>query len=150
MLVDMHTLFLAYQGTPLGQAAGGSSGAAPVAGTAAPGGAPGAGPTGAGGAAPAGNNTFFFLMLGMVAVLLVMMTLTSRRQKKARESLMSALKKHDRVITSSGIIGSVVEIKPRWIVLKVDESSNTRITFARESIQQILESTDATPSEAGT
>jgi hypothetical protein len=33
-----------------------------------------------------------------------------------------------------------VEVKPDTIVLKVDESSNTRITFARSAVQHILQS----------
>ncbi len=40
--------------------------------------------------------------------------------------------------TIGGVIGSVVEVKPDYVVLKVDESSNTRITFSRSAIQQIL------------
>jgi preprotein translocase subunit YajC len=52
--------------------------------------------------------------------------------------MVSAIKKHDRVQTIGGVIGSVVEIKPDYVVLKVDESSNTRITFARSAVQQVL------------
>ena len=51
---------------------------------------------------------------------------------------MSAIKKHDRVQTIGGVIGAIVEVKPDEVVLKVDESSNTRITFARSAIQQVL------------
>ena len=36
------------------------------------------------------------------------------------------------------MIGSVVDIKTDRVVLKVDESANTRITFARSAIQQVL------------
>jgi len=50
-----------------------------------------------------------------------------------------------------GIIGSVVELKPRTVVLKVDESSNTRITFSRDAIQQVLDqSADAAPATPAT
>ena len=54
--------------------------------------------------------------------------------------LLSSVKKHDRVRTIGGVIGAVVEIKPDTILLKVDESSNTRMTFARDAVQQVLES----------
>ncbi|NIN75018.1 MAG: preprotein translocase subunit YajC, partial [Xanthomonadales bacterium] len=33
---------------------------------------------------------------------------------------------------------SIVEVNPDSVVLKVDESANTRITFARSAIQQVL------------
>ena len=54
--------------------------------------------------------------------------------------MLNAIKKHDKVQTIGGVLGAVVEIKPDTVVLKVDESSNTRITFARSSIQQVLTS----------
>ena len=61
-----------------------------------------------------------------------------RRDRKKRQAMISAVKKHDRVQTAGGIIGSIVELKPDTVVLKVDEASNTRITFARSAIQQVL------------
>jgi preprotein translocase subunit YajC len=64
--------------------------------------------------------------------------LGQRRDRKKRESMLSTIKKHDRVQTIGGVIGSVVEAKPDFVVLKVDESSNTRITFARSAVQQVL------------
>lgn len=128
--------------TPLDQAAGSTAapaGAAPTQGgvTGAPGGTTGA-PAGTQ-QQRGGDSTFLFMIVGLLAVMIIMTMVTSRRQKKQRESMLGALRKHDRVVTTGGIIGSVVEIKPRTIVLKVDEGSNTRITFSREAIQQVLE-----------
>ena len=54
--------------------------------------------------------------------------------------MLNAIRKHDRVQTIGGLIGSVVEIKTDTVILKVDESSNTRITFSRSSIQQVISS----------
>jgi len=143
------TLVLALQGTPLDQALG-SGGASPGT-VAAPGGTTGAGTGAAPGTAaprPGGDSTFLFMVLGLVAVMFIMTIFTGRRQKKQRETMLAALRKHDRVMTSGGIIGFVVEIKPRTVVLKVDEGSNTRITFSRESIQQVLEASDASATES--
>jgi preprotein translocase subunit YajC len=99
-------------------------------------GAPGGTPTG-GGQAPTGSNLMFFFIVIIVAMLMFTMW-SSRRDRKRREAMVSAIKKHDRVQTVGGVIGSVVEVKPDYIVLKVDESSNTRITFARSAVQQVL------------
>lgn len=84
-------------------------------------------------------NNSFLLLLGVVfLVFIVFSMMGQRRDKKKRVSMLSAIKKHDKVQTIGGVLGSVVEIKPDTVVLKVDESSNTRITFARSSIQQVL------------
>lgn len=128
---------LAVQGTSLDRAvgtpsAGGPSGAAPGS-TTAP------GTAGKDGPPKPVDNTFLYMVLGLVAVMFIMTMFTGRRQKRQKETMLSSLKKHDRVVTTGGIVGSVVEIKPRFIVLKVDEGSNTRITFSREAILQVIE-----------
>jgi preprotein translocase subunit YajC len=128
--------------------AGGTSGttAAPAAGngTAAP-----ASP--AGGGAPRSPGFFdspmFLMLIVLVIGLIIMSSMGQRRERKKREAMVNAVKKHDRVQTIGGVIGSVVEVKPDYIVLKVDESSNTRITFSRTAIAQVL---TAAPETAGT
>ena len=56
------------------------------------------------------------------------------------------MKKHDRVRTIGGVIGAIVEVKSDTVVLKVDESSNTRMTFSRDAVQQVLESSESSSS----
>ncbi len=98
---------------------------------------PGVAPVGA--ARPAGDP---FGMIWMLIPFLVIMVLVSvmgqRREKKKRNTLMSSIKKHDEVQTAGGIIGSVVEVKTDTIVLKIDENSNVRMTFAKSSVVQVL------------
>jgi len=105
--------------------------------TAAPGGVPGGGAVAP---APAGSDLFPFLMIGFVVILLMLTILGPRKEKKRRAEMMATLRKHDRVQTIGGVIGSITEIKSDEIVLKVDESSNTRITFSKSAVQQVLES----------
>jgi preprotein translocase subunit YajC len=95
--------------------------------------------TGAGGAPADG---FLFMLLPLVLLMILFSVFGQRKEKKKREALLGSIKKHDRVRTIGGVIGSVVEIKPDTIVLKVDESSNTRMTFTRDAVQQVLESSD--------
>jgi len=89
---------------------------------------------------PFGDNFFMMLMLillGMIAFSFI----GGRSQKKKRAAMLDSLKKHDQVLTRGGVFGSVVEIKPDRVVLKVDESSNTRITVLRDSIEQVTAET---------
>jgi preprotein translocase subunit YajC len=95
---------------------------------------------GGGGRSSAFGPEFLILMLGLLAVMIIMSVSGQRRERKKRKALLSSIQKHDKVQTVGGVIGSIVEIKPDFVVLKVDESSNTRITFARSSIQQVLSS----------
>jgi preprotein translocase subunit YajC len=107
-------------------------------------GAGGALPVGGAGGAPGGgggfNSSFIYLMLLMVVAMIFFSVMGQRRDRKKRQTLLASIKKHDRVQTVGGVIGSIVELKPDTVVLKVDESSNTRITFARSAISQVLNS----------
>lgn len=104
------------------------------------------GTAGDGNGAPAGNNPpaspfggpFLVIMLALLLGMIVFSMFGQRREKKKRADMMSSIKKHDKVQTVGGVIGSIVEVKPDLVVLKVDESSNTRITFSRSAIQQVL------------
>ncbi|MEO2000512.1 MAG: preprotein translocase subunit YajC, partial [Pirellulales bacterium] len=65
------------------------------------------------------------------------------RMRKQRE-LLANVKKNDRVITASGIIGTVssVDREQDRVVLKVDESSNAKITFTLASVNRVLTDSD--------
>jgi len=129
--LDAHSLMLAQAGNA--GLPGDSTGAAGTPGTT---GAPGA----PGGAPPASpfSGPLLPIMLGLFVLMLIVSVLGPRRERKRKEAMINAIKKHDRVQTVGGVIGAIVELKPDFVVLKVDESANTRITFARSAIQQVL------------
>lgn len=101
--------------------------------------APGAPGTGTASRDPFGGM-FFPLLLVLLITMITFTVLGQRRDKKKRAALLHSVKKHDRVQTVGGVIGSIVEVKTDTVVLKVDETSNTRITFARSAVQQVLDS----------
>lgn len=103
--------------------------------------APGTGASGTGTpAAPAGPfNWIIFVPLLLVMVFMIWTSSSAqRKEKKKRESMLSAIKRHDRVQTVGGVIGSIVEIKDAEVVLKVDEANNIKMRFAKSAIQQVL------------
>ena len=93
--------------------------------------------------AGAGGQQIFVMLAVMVGAMLLFSFVGSRRERKKREQLLSSIKRHDRVVTIGGIVGSVVEMKDDSVVLKVDETSNTRITFSKSAISQVM------PQDAG-
>ncbi len=88
--------------------------------------------------APAGSGPFGFLM--MVFVFLIAMYLIFYLPTKSRDKQMNkmldSLKINDKVLTTSGIIGSVFSIdrEAGEVVLRVDDSANVKIHFAISSI----------------
>ena len=113
-------------------------------GATAPAAAPAAATGGAGGAAPASGNAFMLMMLVVLGAMVLFTFMNGRREKKKREELLGNIKKHDRVLTIGGVIGTVVEVKDDAVILKVDETSNTRITFTKAAVSQVMQSDKAT------
>lgn len=73
------------------------------------------------------------------ALLFPIVVWPQRREQQKRDSLISSLKKNDRVVTIGGIIGSIANISTdgKEITLKVDD--NTRIKFTRSAISHKLD-----------
>lgn len=113
--------------------------AAPTAGTAAQ---PGAGATGTpGGGPPPGMGSGFGMLWPFFLVLLFMIGFSwwaQSKERKKRAAMLSAIGRSDRVQTAGGIIGTVVEMRDDEVVLRVDEATNTKITFSKAAIQGVL------------
>lgn len=82
-------------------------------------------------------NSFFFMLLILVLFMFVLI-IPQRREKKRRNAMLEALKKGDRVQTVGGIIGTIVELRPSEVVVKVDENTNTRMRFSRSAVQSVI------------
>ncbi len=75
-------------------------------------------------------QVLFFV--GIFAMFYFLIIRPQQKQRKRHQEFLANLKKGDRVVTSSGIWGTVVEIGDKTVTLKVD--ANTRITFTKEAI----------------
>lgn len=91
---------------------------------------------------PAGPVSFFFSpFFGLTLLVVVFYVFLMRgqgRKRKETEDMLKNLKKNDRVMTTSGILGNIMAIKGDEILVKVDETTNTRLTFIRTAIQRVV------------
>lgn len=62
-----------------------------------------------------------------------------RKEEKQRQNMLKDLKKGDRIQTIGGILGTVVEARDSEVVVKVDESTNTKMKFTRSAIHRVVE-----------
>lgn len=88
---------------------------------------------------------FPLIMLG--AIFYFFLLRPKHREQKQRQQMLGKIKKHDKVMTIGGIIGTVMEAREDEVILKVDESTNTRMKFGRSAIQRVLTKTDTEKSE---
>lgn len=87
---------------------------------------------------PFGGMGFIYLLLLMFVFMIGMQVFAGRKEKRRRAELLSSLGRHDRVQTIGGVIGTIAEVRDDEIVLKVDESTNTKIRVVRSAVQAVL------------
>jgi preprotein translocase subunit YajC len=85
---------------------------------------------------------YAFPLIMMFAVLYFFIILPQQKRAKETKSMLDSLKQHDKVVTASGIVGVIVNINDEkgFVVLRVDETSNTRMTFLKSAISSVIPS----------
>lgn len=104
--------------------------------------APGSPSTGPDGTTTTTQKPSLFSPLLFVVVMLVMMYLLMfrgpRKQQQQHKQMVATLKKNDKVRTIGGIFGTIVDVRGDEVVLKVDESNNTKIRISTSAIGKNL------------
>ncbi|RMH26850.1 MAG: preprotein translocase subunit YajC [Planctomycetota bacterium] len=113
-------------------------GGAPAGQPVAPGTGPAGQPSGGQPAAPAFGGGFIWFILIMFLFLIGMQMFAGRKERRKRAEMLASIGRHDRIQTAGGLIGTVSEVRDNEIVLKVDESTNTKVRIARSAIAQVL------------
>lgn len=84
---------------------------------------------------------------GMLPMILMMMVVfffvvlrPQQREQKAREALLKAIKKNDRVLTNAGIFGVVTNVQTETgeVTIRVDEKNDTKLRVTLASIARVL------------
>jgi preprotein translocase subunit YajC len=99
---------------------------------------------------PPGNlellNSYLPFVLVVFAAWMLLYKPERERMQRHKE-LLAALKKNDRVLTTSGIYGTVANVDRDGdrVSLKIDESENVKITVTLASIAKVLGDQATTP-----
>ncbi len=92
-------------------------------------------------------QTVGMMVIMMVAFYFILIRPQSQQRKK-QEEMLKALKKGDKIVTTSGILGTVISVKDRSISIRSDE---TKLEVLRSAIAQVVEDFDkADPAIAST
>lgn len=77
----------------------------------------------------------------MFAVFYFLLIRPQQKKQKQRTSMLSQLKKGDKISTIGGLHGTVVELSDDTVVLRVNDT--TKMTFERSAINTIITSAPA-------
>src|SRR5262245_17516247 len=94
----------------------------------------------ASGPPPVNSPVALFAQFGWIVLVFVVMYMLlirpQQQQQKKTSEMLKALKRGDRVVTSGGIIGSVIGIDDGKVVLRV--SDDVKMEFVKSAVVQVL------------
>jgi len=86
---------------------------------------------------PRGQTIKMLLMMGFLFVIMYLLMIRPQ-QKKAKEhaNMLKTLRRDDRVLTSGGVVGKVLNVKERTVTIRSDE---TKLEILKSAVTEILE-----------
>ncbi len=87
-----------------------------------------------------------FPFVFMFAIFYLLVFRPQSKARKVHEQMLKNLKKYDEVVTGGGIFGTVVNVKPESITLRVDE--NVRVEVERSAIVRVVKAAAGATSES--
>jgi preprotein translocase subunit YajC len=93
------------------------------------------------------GNMMFPLMITLVLMYFLLMR-PEQRKKKEQEELLANLKDDDHVITTGGICGVIVGTSKKYVSLRVDDKTGTKIKVLRSAIYHVGSPDEAAEDEA--
>lgn len=80
-------------------------------------------------------------LLVIVAIMYLLLFRGPRKKQQEHQKMVAALSKNDRVRTIGGIFGTVLDVRDDEIILKIDESTNTKMRVTPSAIATVLKDT---------
>ena len=90
-----------------------------------------------------GIGSILFLILPMIFIMYFMVFRPQQQQRKRSQEMQAALKTGDKIITGSGIYGTVSGIDGDAVILKISSEPQVKIRIARAAIAQVEAQEDA-------
>ncbi len=87
--------------------------------------------------------SFMPFVLLMVIFYFLLIRPQQKRQKETQK-MIDAVKKGDRVVTSGGVIGTVVGIQNDYLVLKLGDNDQTKVEVLKSAVNGLRETADST------
>jgi preprotein translocase subunit YajC len=74
----------------------------------------------------------------LLALMYLMLFRGPKKRQQEQQKMVSSLKKNDRVLTTGGILGTIIDARDDEIILKIDEATNTKMRIVPSAILKVL------------
>lgn len=95
-----------------------------------------------GGAGAPTDLNFIFLIGFMVLFFWLFILGPQRREAQEKQKLLASLKKNDKVLTTAGFYGKIVNIKDDEVTLLVDDQNKVKLRVLKSAVARVV-GTDA-------
>lgn len=90
-----------------------------------------------------GFNSILIPLALMFGIMYFMVIMPQQRQRKKTQAMLSALKTGDKIVTGSGIYGTISGMDGESVILKISSEPQVKIRIARAAIAQVETQEDA-------
>jgi len=93
---------------------------------------------------------FLLLVIPIPLIFYFLLLRPQQQQEQQRRSMIDALKKNDKVLTTGGIYGTVISVDANndKVVLRVDDERGVKLAFTKASVARVLDTSSEKPAEA--
>ena len=88
------------------------------------------------GSSTASMTSTIRMFVAIIAIFYFLIYRPQKKRDKEAKEMIAAMKKGDRVVTIGGIHGTIITVKDKTVVVKVDDSA--RIEFSKEAISSVV------------
>ncbi|MCS7184736.1 MAG: preprotein translocase subunit YajC [bacterium] len=89
------------------------------------------------------DNQLLYILINLIPIFVIffifylLLVVPQRKKMKEHEKMLANLKKGDYVITNSGLVCQIINIKGSYLEVKLSE--NTKATILKTSVERVLE-----------
>ncbi len=94
---------------------------------------------------PFGDPMFMMLLMGLAFVFLILLPM--RKQKREQQNMLSTIKRGAKVVTTSGIIGTIINLKDNEDEMTI-RSEDAKIKVLKSSVARVLGQDESEPAKA--
>ena len=88
------------------------------------------------GSSSASMASSIIMFVAIIAIFYFLIYRPQKKRDKEAKAMIASMKKGDKVVTIGGIHGTIVTVKDKTVVVKVDDSA--RIEFSKEAISSVV------------
>ncbi len=94
-----------------------------------------------------GGFGFFIPVIGALILFYFLMMRPEQKKRSELQELLKNLKKNQHVETVGGIHGVVANVQERYVTVRIDDATNTKIKVLRSAIARVVTNDDMKTSE---